>query len=94
MSTATNPDAVNAEEPPTIEWSQAWTLDEKLDFIYAHVRLFPALIDMLTEIGQKVTNVDQFCADTAQALAEMQRKNPMARLMMPPGVPSFGGIRD
>lgn len=78
---------------PEINWSAAWTIDEKLDFLYAHVRLFPMLVDMLGDIGQKVTNVDEFCAQTAVALAELQKKNPIARMMMPPGVPAFGGVQ-
>lgn len=81
------------EAEPDIKWSQAWSVDEKLDYISNHLRVLSIRMDQIDAIGQMVTNVDKFCADIAATLSSMQNsKNPMMRMMMPPGLVMPGGI--
>jgi hypothetical protein len=79
-------DTQNTDIPEAIEWSPAWSIDEKLDFVAFHVKMMGLQLDrqerMLDRIGQLVTNTDAFTVETRAAIEGM-RKNPLMRGMMP-----------
>lgn len=86
-----------------LEYSANFTPEDKLDFIAFHLRsqsavlaelrenqadMFSDLLERVNAIGQKVTNVDAFCAELRTAIDDMRNKpNPLMKMMGMGGLP-------